>query len=203
MSVASRNSRKASPKAGSSRPWRKLPGTIRRWYAGKAPILHFGARFCVLLVFLHLFLLAPFCKRVVRDATVLDAGISGAVLNLLGQHNQVKDSTLLSGDSSIVTVLPACSCDQILCFFIAAVAAFPMPFAKKLAGAFVGSAAILGLNLVRIINLYWIGVHYPRVFSIAHEEIWALLFTIAPVALYIAWIRWASRPAYPAANVTA
>ena len=196
-----------SRKVAASRPDLRTRKTrlqaFRRWYADKAPFVHFGAKFCGILIVLHLLMLAPFCERIVDGATRLDAEISGAVLNLLGQHNHVTDRTLWWDGKSIVTVLPSCSAFEILCFFASAVIAFPMPFAKKLAGVAAGAAILLTLNLVRIMSLYFIGVHYPGAFNIIHEEIWAMLLVIAPVVLYVAWIKWAARPKLHASNVVA
>jgi exosortase H (IPTLxxWG-CTERM-specific) len=164
---------------------------LRRWYAGKAPLLHFGAKFCALTVLFYLILLLPVCKRVISAVTVCDARLSGLLLNLLGQHNHVDGATLWQGGRSVISVVPSCSGFDFLCFFCAAVLVFPVPFARKLAGMLIGIPQLLALNLVRIMSLYFIGVHYPGVFDIVHEEIWAVILIAASIVLYIAWMRWA------------
>ena len=188
-----------------SRPF--IPGTplqvLRHWYADKAPFLWFGAKFCILTVLFYLFLLLPVCKHMVSAFTVMDARLSGVILNFLGQHNHVIGVTLWSGDKSVISVLPLCSGFDFLCLFTAAVLVFPVPFAKKLPGMLIGIPLLLALNLVRIMSLFFIGIHYPRVFTIVHEEIWAMILVIASIILYITWIRWAGPATRHPLDVTA
>ena len=57
----------------------------------------------------------------------------------------------------------------------------------------VGGAVILALNLIRVMSLYLVGVHFPNAFNTVHEEIWSVLLVIATVCLTITWIGWARR----------
>ena len=191
-------------RAGSAAPAPAAPlRTLLRWYAGRAPLLHFGVKFCALITLFYLVLLLPACQRMVHAVTLIDARLCGAMLNLIGQHNRVIDGTLWSGDKAVVTVLPLCSGFEFLCLFSAAVLVFPAPLAKKLPGMLVGVALLLALNLIRIMSLFFIGIHYPNIFTVVHEEIWAMILVIASIVLYVAWIRWAGPATRPQLDVPA
>jgi len=168
-----------------------LAPALRDWYAGKAPLLGFGLKFIGLTVLFYFVLLIPVFKRVEFAATVADARLCGAVLNLLGQHNHVDGTTLLSGQRSVITVAPSCSGFDFLCFFIAAVLVFPVPVRRKIPGVIIGVPLLLTLNLVRIASLYFLGLHYPGVFDVAHQDVWAIILIAASIILYIIWMRWA------------
>lgn len=203
------SSKKNRAQAAPARPGVKPPESapplraLRRWYEGKAPLLHFGVKFCALITLFYLVLLLPAAKHMVEAVTAVDARASGALLNLIGQHNRVIDGTLWSGNTAVVTVLPLCSGFEFLCLFSAAVLVFPAPLAKKIPGMLVGVALLLALNLIRIMSLFFIGIHYPSIFTVVHEEIWAMILVIASIVLYIAWIRWAGSAPRPPLDVPA
>jgi exosortase H (IPTLxxWG-CTERM-specific) len=140
---------------------------------------------------LQLIFLIPICERMVSGVSFVDARLCSAILNLFGQKNHVNGFTLWSGDKSVLSVIPACTGLEFLCLFAAAVIVFPVPSSKKILGMLVGIALLNALNLLRIVSLYFIGIHYPAVFDIFHEEIWGMVLIIASISLFISWIRWA------------
>jgi exosortase/archaeosortase family protein len=177
-------------------PVRGIVRALRRWYDGKAPLLHFGLKFCALTALFYLILLLPLSKHMVAAVTVGEARLSGAVLNLIGQHNRVDGVTLSSGGRSAITVVSTCSGFDFLSFFSAAILVFPVPFAKKMAGLVIGIPLLLALNLVRIMSLFFVQVHYPGVFDLVHEEVWAFILIIATIALYVVWMKWAGTASF-------
>jgi len=34
-------------------------------------------------------------------------------------------------------------------------------------------------------------LHYPGVFDVAHQDVWAIILIAASIILYIIWMRWA------------
>ncbi len=199
-------------KAKQSRKLRKAqarnapPGgtaALKGWYAGKAPLLLFGLKFCVLTALFYLILQIPFCQKMVSAVTIAEARLSGVVLNILGQHNHVDGSTLSTGSHSVIQVVSSCSGFDFLSFFSAAVLVFPVPFAKKAAGMLIGLPLLMALNLVRIVSLYLVGVHFPKFFDFVHEEIWALILISVTIILYIVWMRWAGAANHPTPDAAA
>jgi len=74
--------------------------------------------------------------------------------------------------------------------YCAAVLAFPAPFFRKFLGVLAGIILLQALNLVRIVTLYWIGIHLPAFFNSAHMEIWPTIFIITAITLFVGWKGW-------------
>ena len=170
---------------------------VRRpsWLAGKGPILWFGLKFGVLMVFLYAILLMPFFDRLLYVYLGANARLASAILNWLGQANQVSAITIRSARFAI-TVRRGCDAVEPAWFFCAAVLSFPASFARKIPGMLAGVTLILALNLLRIVSLYFIGLQFPRFFSMAHLEIWPAIFIVMAILLWAGWIGWTESP-YP------
>jgi exosortase/archaeosortase family protein len=69
--------------------------------------------------------------------------------------------------------------------------AYPESFRTKPLGILLGSAALIGINLLRLTSLFYIGIHFPDSFALAHEVVWELLWVVAFIALWFGWIQWA------------
>jgi exosortase/archaeosortase family protein len=164
---------------------------FRAWYEGKAPLLRFGIRFLALIALFYALTSTAMYQRLLSSAVIADARLSSAVLNLIGEPSHVNNSTIASARYAL-TVLPACSAVEYPWFLCAAMLAFPCRPLLKLPGVIAGTVLLLGLNVVRVVSLYWIGVHWPSVFDIVHEQFWTVLLTAATVLICIAWIRWAT-----------
>lgn len=120
--------------------------------------------------------------------------LSSGVLNLLGQDTAVFETTVQSSVFGI-SVVTACTGIFITGLFLVAVVAFPTGWLSKLIGAGIGIAGIFVVNLVRLVSLYFIGVHWPSVLDVAHQLIWQSLLIVLAVALWLLWAgRWAYAP---------
>jgi len=120
------------------------------------------------------------------------AVISSGILNLFGQHTDVVGTTVQSGVFGI-TVVTACTGLFITGLFLIAVMAFPTHWRSKAIGAGIGIGGIFIVNIVRLVSLYFIGVHWPGFLDAAHQLIWQSLLIVIAVAL---WLLWAGRWAY-------
>jgi exosortase/archaeosortase family protein len=69
----------------------------------------------------------------------------------------------------------------------AAMISFPAPLIHKLRGMLAAIVLLQILNLVRIITLYWIGLHLPSFFNSAHLELWPTAFIIVAIAFFVGW----------------
>ena len=63
--------------------------------------------------------------------------------------------------------------------------------AKKLVGVLLGVPAILLLNLVRLVNLYVVGIGWPSAFDVMHRFVWEVVVILSVLALWLAWVVWA------------
>jgi exosortase/archaeosortase family protein len=122
------------------------------------------------------------------------ATISCGILNLLGQDTVVVGTTVQSTTFGI-TVVTACTGAFLTGLFLIAVVAFPSRWRSKLVGVGIGVAGIFLVNIVRLVSLYFIGVHWPGFLHEAHQLIWQSLMIVISVALWLVWAgRWAYAP---------
>jgi len=120
--------------------------------------------------------------------------ISSGILNLLGQNTVVVGTTLQSTAFGI-SVVTACTGVFITGLFLIAVVAFPTRWLSKLIGAGIGIGGIFLVNIVRLVSLYFIGVHWPGFLDQAHQLIWQSLLIVIAVALWLLWAgRWTYAP---------
>jgi exosortase/archaeosortase family protein len=153
-------------------------------------VLRFGLKFFILMAMYYCLVLVPFIDRLFYQYLLANAWISNSIINLLGGASQVSGVTIRSGQFAIA-IRRGCDALEPAWFFSAAVLSFPAAFSRKWPGIVVGAAAILLLNLVRIVSLFFIGIHAPRLFDASHLEIWPAAFIVVAVLLWVGWIRWA------------
>jgi len=174
----------------------------RTWWQVRAPALRFLAIFVLLLGVFYAAVYLPACDRAFYRYLCINARVANALLRGLGQPTTVADVTIRSAQYA-VSIRRGCDAIEPAWFFCAAVLAFPGHWRRKPAGLAVGITAILALNLVRIVSLYFIGLHLPRFFPAAHLEVWPVIFIMVALALWIAWIRWSQKDGPPPAHAAA
>lgn len=117
------------------------------------------------------------------------ARLSGAVLNLLGQHVALR-GTVIQGPHFAVNIRNGCNGVEAMLIFLSAVLAFPASWRSRLAGLALGTLAIQAVNLVRVVSLYLTGAYLPRFFDASHTVIWQSVVILCGVLL---WVFWANR----------
>ncbi len=117
------------------------------------------------------------------------AHLSGAVLNLLGQHVALR-GTVIQGPHFAVNIRNGCNGIEAMLIFLSAVLAFPASWRSRLAGLVLGTLAIQAINLVRVVSLYLTGAYLPRFFDASHTVIWQSVVILCGVLL---WVFWANR----------
>jgi exosortase/archaeosortase family protein len=71
-------------------------------------------------------------------------------------------------------------------------AATPVSVRSKLIGVCVGIPVLVGLNLIRLVQLFHTGVFHPALFDLAHELVWELILMMAALGIWWRWRRWAA-----------
>ena len=74
-----------------------------------------------------------------------------------------------------------------------AVLASPATPAARALGLAVAVPLVLLLNLLRLIHLFYLGVHDPQTFGLAHEVLWECALVVCTVGIWFVWWKWASR----------
>ncbi len=87
-------------------------------------------------------------------------------------------------------------CDglQAMAILLAGVLVLPAAGRKKLPAVLVGIGLLLGLNLVRIASLYWVGVHVSGIFQTMHVHVWPAVLILVALLFWVLWALWATRP---------
>ncbi len=189
-------SRKAKAKSGASSPpprHSSKPGA-QGGILRKRPVLSFVVLFGVLM---GLFYLATL-KIEVLDKTVLpaymrlNAKVSAGILNVFGEGATARGTSVSSSRYS-VDIAHGCDAVEPSALFVAAVLAFPAAVRFKLTGTVIGVAVLAGINLVRIVTLFYTGIHFPRWFETMHVDVWQPVFILLALTFWVAWAWWATR----------
>ncbi len=122
------------------------------------------------------------------------AQITSGILNLFGQQTTVAGS-VVSSELFGINVVTACTGLFTTGLFLIAVVAFPTGWRSKLIGAGIGLGGIFLVNVIRLVSLFFIGVHLPGFLDPAHQLVWQSLLIVFAVALWLLWAgRWAHAP---------
>lgn len=137
----------------------------------------------------------PFVKRVDIAAGLaqVSAWISWMLLRGIGFFLGItvhKDGTILGSGPFEVDVSPACSGAVPSMIYLSAVLAYPATARAKAIGAVLGLGMINGLNLIRVVALFLIGLYAHDFFHDTHVYIAQALVIAVAVAT---WLFWAGR----------
>jgi exosortase/archaeosortase family protein len=117
------------------------------------------------------------------------ARITGGILTALGQRAVVEGNTVRTAVFGI-SVVTACTGLFTAGLFLIAVLIYPAGWRSKLVGVGIGLCGILALNVVRLVSLYFVGVHFPSALEPIHLLVWQSLLIAFAVSL---WLFWAGR----------
>lgn len=88
-----------------------------------------------------------------------------------------------------VSIEPGCNGIEACIVLFAAIVAFPERWQHKLLGLGAGFLAVQGLNIVRVISLFYIGQWNTTVFNFAHEYLWQALIMLDVLVVWLLWVR--------------
>ena len=121
------------------------------------------------------------------------AHLAGAVLRFLGEPVIVVGQSI-SSSRFAVEVVRGCDAMEATAVLVAAMLASPVPALRKVPGI-IGGVLLLGLvNLVRIVSLFFVGIHWPSWFDTLHFQVWQPVFILLAVGGWLMWALWARRP---------
>lgn len=73
-----------------------------------------------------------------------------------------------------------------IAFLVVSVLAYPGHQRTRLAGLALGIPFLVVLNLIRLVHLFYLGVHQPQLFELAHKLLWQAVIVFAVFALWMA-----------------
>jgi len=178
----------------------ETPTPIKSWYARNRAVLRFGLTFALVTLLYYVVALSTWMDGALFPAYLqVNAMLSNSILHWFGQASTVAGTTIHSPQFSI-TIKRGCDALEPSWLFCAAVLAFPATWRRRLPGMLIGVTAILALNLVRIVSLYFVGIHLPGLFETMHLEVWPVVFILVALLLWIRWISWNRTTLLPSPN---
>lgn len=127
--------------------------------------------------------------------TTLTAQMTLSLLNGLGME-AVRVATVISHpDGFAYEISYRCTGILPVAFLTVSIVAYPGPLRQKLVGLAVGVPILIVLNLTRMVHLFYIGVHSPAAFDVAHAVVWEALLILAIIGLWLGWTRWSDKRA--------
>ena len=88
-----------------------------------------------------------------------------------------------------VSIEAGCNGVEATIVLLAAILAFPAPWKHKLAGLAAGIVAVQGLNILRVISLFYLGQWDYQVFEWAHLYVWQALIMLDVLVVWLVWVR--------------
>jgi exosortase/archaeosortase family protein len=170
-----------------------LPATQVRAPPAKRLALRYVARFVGIAGVLLATYYFPYDPRGLASALLRAylasyAHLAGAVLALLDPSVHVHGADIVGRYS--LTFAMNCDAMDVYILFASALLAFPAGARARALGLAAGLAALVALNVVRIVSLYFVGVYFPRAFEFCHMDAWPMVIVLATCAGFLLWTRW-------------
>lgn len=123
------------------------------------------------------------------------AAISASIVQLFDSQVLAHGKVLQSASNGFaVSIEAGCNGVEATIVLIAAILAFPASWRRKLAGLAIGIVAVQGLNIVRVISLFYLGQWNFSVFEWAHLYVWQALIMLDVLVVWLLWVRTLPRP---------
>jgi exosortase H (IPTLxxWG-CTERM-specific) len=94
-----------------------------------------------------------------------------------------------------VSIEAGCNGVEATIVLLAAILAFPAPWKHKVTGLVIGVVAVQGLNVVRVISLFYLGQWDREWFEWAHLYVWQALIMLDVLIVWLIWVRTLPRTA--------
>src|SRR5512137_1522483 len=135
--------------------------------------------------------LTPFVQRYfVIPWTNQLAAISAWIVTLADPGVVATGKVLRSSANGFaVSIEAGCNGVEATIVLLAAMLAFPAPWKNRLVGLAAGVLAVQGLNVVRVISLFYIGQWNAQVFEWAHLYVWQALIMLDVLIVWLIWVR--------------
>src|SRR5208282_2249176 len=124
------------------------------------------------------------------------ATISAGLVKVFDPTVIAEGNVLQSAHNGFAVAIEAgCNGVEASIVLVAAMLAFPAPWKRKLLGLAIGIVAVQGLNIVRVISLFYLGQWSFDLFEFAHQYVWQALIMLDVLVVWLLWVRTLPRAA--------
>jgi exosortase H (IPTLxxWG-CTERM-specific) len=164
----------------------RAPGLLE-----STPVIRFFVLFVVLQAALFGVELTPWAQQYfVIPWTNALAAFSAWLVTLFDANVVAAGKVLRSTTNGFaVSIEAGCNGVEATIVLVAAILAFPAPWKRRLLGLVVGIVAVQGLNVIRVISLYYLGQWDLDVFEWAHLYVWQALIMLDVLVVWLIWVR--------------
>ncbi len=193
MSRRKRSRRKPRKSRSAPAPTPSLSGrawsALKNFWRDNGPTLRFALLFGLGVWLVYSLLRQPAVSRgLVVPFSQSIARLSGFVISVLGTRVEVFHR-VISGGGFSMSIENNCNAIFEIGFFLAATFAYPAGWRGKLWAWGIGVPLLYGINLVRVIGLFYVGARQPDLFDEVHLYVAQSLFILCIVLLWLAWVR--------------
>lgn len=151
----------------------------------------FFVTFVLLLAVLFGLELTPWAQAlVVTPWTDAVARVATTLIHAFDAGVQANGKVISSATGSFaVSIEAGCNGVEATLVLVAAILAFPATWRHRLAGIAVGTVAVQGLNIVRVISLFYLGQWNYDAFEWAHLYVWQALIMLDVLIVWLLWVR--------------
>lgn len=149
-----------------------------------------------LVVLFSLEMLNPVQQHLIMPFTELLAHLSAILITPFDPSVIAQGKVLRFNDTGFaVSIEAGCNGVEATIVLIAAVLAFPARLKTKLTAIALGFLAVQGINVIRIISLFYLGNWNLEIFHWIHLYLWPALIMLDVLVVFLFYLRYLSRQA--------
>ncbi len=131
--------------------------------------------------------------RLLDPLAGLVASVTQAVLQAIGIAAERAGTVLFVPGGFAYDVTIGCTGLLPAAVLAVAILASPGTWGAKQRGLVVGVPLLLTVNLLRLVHLFYLGIHAPHHFVLAHTLLWEGTMVLFTLVTWLLWTRWADR----------
>ena len=153
------------------------------------PLARFALALALFALALAGFYRSPGLTRMLEPSELWTAGVTERVLAVSGIEVERNGTILAHPGGFRYQIYYRCTGWMVAAFLLVGLFALPGGWHAKLGTAALGVLAVLALNFVRLVSLFYVGVHYPSAFHFTHSVVWEGAMILLAMLFWIPWMR--------------
>jgi exosortase/archaeosortase family protein len=125
--------------------------------------------------------------------TLLTARATLVLLHGFGMEAVREGNVIVHPQGFAYQIYYSCTAFIPILSLIVSILAYPGPFRAKWPGIAAGVFILLVLNLVRLVHLFYVGIHHPARFEYVHHMLWENFLILMIIVLWFGWVRWSEK----------